>query len=146
MPSFKKNVFTFTHPLRVRWAECDAQGIVFNVNYFLYFDVGMTEYFRALGYEGEAMADFFTVHAEADYKAPAVFDDEIEIAARAARLGRTSITFEMAVIRDGEVLTTGAMVYVHAAKDERAAAVLPQSMIDRVMAFEKTSPQTKAMA
>ena len=80
--------FTFTHPLRVRWAECDPQGIVFNVNYFLYFDVGMTEYFRALGYSGETMEEFFTVHAEADYKAPAKFDDELEIAARAARLGR----------------------------------------------------------
>ena len=40
--------FTFLHPLRVRWAECDAQGIVFNVNYFLYFDVVMTGWVRAL--------------------------------------------------------------------------------------------------
>ena len=130
----------------MRWAECDPQGIVFNVNYFLYFDVGMTEYFRTLGYEGETMEEFFTVHAEADYKAPAKFDDELEIAARAARIGRTSITFEMAVIRDSEILTTGAMVYVHAAKGEQAAAVLPQYMIDKVMAFEKTPPETKAMA
>jgi len=40
-------VFTLLHPLRVRWAKCDAQGIVFNVNYFLYFDVAMTEERRA---------------------------------------------------------------------------------------------------
>ena len=39
-----RNDFKLLHPLRVRWAECDAQGIVFNVNYFLYFDVAMTEW------------------------------------------------------------------------------------------------------
>ena len=39
---------TFTHQLRVRYAECDAQGIVFNGNWFLYFDTVMTEYWREL--------------------------------------------------------------------------------------------------
>ena len=42
--------FTFCQQLRVRWAEVDRQGIVFNGNYLLYFDVGITEYWRAIGY------------------------------------------------------------------------------------------------
>jgi len=33
----------FVHPLRVRYGECDPQQIVFNANYFAYFDVAMTE-------------------------------------------------------------------------------------------------------
>jgi acyl-CoA thioester hydrolase len=35
------------YPLRVRYAECDPQQIVFNANYFAYFDVAMTELWRA---------------------------------------------------------------------------------------------------
>jgi len=41
--------FTFCHRLRVRWAEVDKQSIVYNVNYFLYFDVAITEYWRSIG-------------------------------------------------------------------------------------------------
>ena len=40
--------FRFSCPLRVRWAEADPQGIVFNGHYLTYADVGITEYFRAL--------------------------------------------------------------------------------------------------
>jgi acyl-CoA thioester hydrolase len=36
----------FTHCLRVRFGECDPQGVVFNANYFLYFDVAITEFQR----------------------------------------------------------------------------------------------------
>jgi YbgC/YbaW family acyl-CoA thioester hydrolase len=37
----------FVHELRVRYGECDPQGIVFNANYLLYFDVAFTELWRA---------------------------------------------------------------------------------------------------
>src|SRR5690606_20149900 len=40
--------FRFSTSLRVRWAEVDMQGIVFNGHYLTYADVGITEYFRAL--------------------------------------------------------------------------------------------------
>ncbi len=42
--------FRFVYRLRVRWAEVDRQGIVFNGHYLTYFDVGITEYYRALGF------------------------------------------------------------------------------------------------
>ena len=142
----KPSDFTFFHPLRVRWAECDAQGIVFNVNYFLYFDVCMTEYFRAQGFAGEGMLDFFTAHAEADYRAPAHFDEELRIGGRCARLGRTSLTMEMIVLRDETVLTEGHMVYVCADPETRAAKELPRHLVDALTAFEKVSPQVKALA
>ena len=38
--------FGFFHPLRVRWSELDPQGIVFNPNYLVYFDIAVTEYMR----------------------------------------------------------------------------------------------------
>ena len=137
----EKNAFTLLHPLRVRWAECDAQGIVFNVNYFLYFDVGMTEWLRALGFGGDAMLEFYTVHAEADYKGSARFDEMIHIGMRCARLGRTSMTLEAAIFRGDDVLTQGKLVYVHAEPKTQTKTPLPEDFVARVLGFEKRAPE-----
>jgi acyl-CoA thioester hydrolase len=137
----ERQIFTFSHPMRVRWAECDPQGIVFNVNYFLYFDVAMTEWLRAIGFTGEKTLEFFTVHAEADYKRSAKFDDMLEIGARCARLGKTSMTIEAAIFRGEKVLTTGKLIYVHAELNTQEKSALPEDFIVRVLAFEKAAPE-----
>ena len=83
--------FKFAHRLRVRWAEVDRQGIVFNGHYLTYFDVGITEYYRALGYpypDGllENGTDLYVRKAELEYEASAGFDDEIDVCVRITRL------------------------------------------------------------
>ena len=45
-----KTDFQFHTSLRVRWMECDTQGIVFNGAYMDYLEVGQSEYFRNLGF------------------------------------------------------------------------------------------------
>lgn len=135
--------FSFLHPLRVRWAECDAQGIVFNVNYFLYFDVGMTEYLRALGYQGDKTLEFFTAHAEADYRGPAQFDDIIEVGVRCVRLGEKSMTLKLAIFRGDHLLTEGVLTYVHADPATRATTPMPEEFVARILAFEKLPPERK---
>jgi len=40
--------FRFSHTVRVRWAESDIQRVVFNGHYLTYFDIGLTEYLRAM--------------------------------------------------------------------------------------------------
>ena len=127
--------FTFTHRLRVRWGECDAQGIVFNVNYFLYFDVAMTEYMRALGYafSGDNMLEFFTVNASADYRGSAVFDDALDIGVRCARLGEKSMILALAIWRGGELLTEGSLTYVHAEPGTKNTSPLPAQFIEHIL-------------
>ena len=89
--------FTFCHRLRVRWAEVDMQHIVYNVNYFLYFDIAITEYWRAIGInypDGIVKAygtDLYTVKATAEYHRSAEYDDFLDIHGRTARLGRDEI-------------------------------------------------------
>lgn len=136
--------FSFIHPLRVRWAECDAQGVVFNVNYFLYFDVAMTEWLRALGYQGDKTVEFFTVRAEADYRSSARFDDMVDVAIRCTRLGEKSMTLRLAIFRGEDLLTEGALTYVHADRHTQESSPLPADFVDRVVAFEKTPPERKA--
>ncbi len=139
-----KAAFTFLHPLRVRWGECDGQGIVFNVNYFLYFDVGITEYMRALGYQGDNILEFYTVNAEADFRGSAKFDDEIDVGIRCARLGTKSMLVAAAIFRGDELLTEGSLTYVHAEPGTQNTSPLPQAFIDQILAFERTPPERKS--
>ncbi len=135
--------FRFFHPLRVRWNECDAQGIVFNVNYFLYYDIAVFEYTRALGYPTPLEApEFVTARAEADFKGSAVFDDELEIAVRTARLGRKSMVAEGAVFRGDDLFNVGRLTYVQVRKGTTETAPLDPDYVERILAYEKTAPET----
>jgi acyl-CoA thioester hydrolase len=137
--------FTFNHPLRVRWAEADLQGIVFNGHYLTYADVGITEYFRAMGqaYSGETGvqgADFFAVRTLLEYRAPARFDDMLTIHVRVARLGNSSMQFTIGIYRDSELLVTGEVTYVHAGADRRPSSI-PESFRAAIRNFEITPPE-----
>jgi acyl-CoA thioester hydrolase len=106
----------FVHRLRVRYHECDAQGIVFNATHFAYFDVVLTELWRvAFGSYAAMVAagtDVQVVDASASFHAPARFDDELDIAMMLVRLGTTSITSSFEERRDGALLVSGRLVHV----------------------------------
>jgi acyl-CoA thioester hydrolase len=107
---------TFVHELRVRYGECDPQGIVFNANYLLYFDVAFTELWRAAVGPWQRMVsegvDAVVAEANITFRAPARFDDQLELRAEVAQLGRTAVTTEIDVMRDGELLVTGRLRHV----------------------------------
>ena len=107
---------TFAHRLRVRYGECDPQGIVFNANYLLYFDVAFTELWReALGRWDDMVEkgiDAVVAEANVRFHAPARFDDELELRCEVARLGETSLTTEIAVMRGADLLVAGWLRHV----------------------------------
>ena len=106
----------FVHRLRVRFHECDPQGVVFNAHYFAYFDVALTEMWReAFGSYGEVVdsgTDVVVAEASATFRAPARFDDELDVTLGIDRLGTTSMTMATLIGRDGELLVEGRMVHV----------------------------------
>jgi acyl-CoA thioester hydrolase len=106
----------FVHELRVRYGECDPQGIVFNANYLLYFDVAFTELWRAAVGPWQDMVDrgVDAVVAEANvrFRAPARYDDVLELHAWIDELGTTSLTTRIDVVRDGDVLVEGRLRHV----------------------------------
>ena len=105
-----------THRLRVRYGECDPQGVVFNARYFDYFDIALTELWREVagGYAGmmEDGIDLQVVEATARYKQPARFDDELDITIAVTRLGTTSMVTALHVRRAGELLVEGELAHV----------------------------------
>ena len=115
-----RDQFRFFHPFRVRYSEIDGQGVVFNAHYLTYYDTTVTEFFRALGYDQYADAqktgmDFHVVKSVVEYKVPIRFDQEIEVGARVARIGNSSMVFELGIFLKGEndLLATGEIVWVN---------------------------------
>ena len=97
----------FVHRLRVRYHECDAQGVVFNAHYFAFFDITLTELWRRpriLRRDARAGTDVVVAEASARFHAPARFDDELDIAMAVEHLGTTSMVSDLRVRRGDEEL------------------------------------------
>ncbi len=114
-----KSEFKFSTSVRVRWMECDAQGIVFNGAYLGYLEVAQAEYFRNLGFSIYRIAqrgyfDSAVVKADLEFKAPARVDEELDLYARVARIGNTSLTLNVEIYLEGSdrLLTLIEAVYV----------------------------------
>ncbi|MBO1435965.1 thioesterase family protein [Meiothermus sp. CFH 77666] len=125
--------FSFFHRLRVRWAEADPQGIVFNGHYLTYFDVGITEYWRALGIPYPSTVerygvDLFVVKATVEYHAPARYDDELDIGVRVGRIGNSSMQFVLGIFRGEAHLISGEVIYVAADAQTRKPQTVPPAL------------------
>jgi acyl-CoA thioester hydrolase len=86
----------FRYYLRVRYHDCDMQRVVFNANFATYVDIACTEFMKALmpGRHSLVQGKFelHVVRQVLEWKAPARFDDVLEIAVWCPRLGTTSFT------------------------------------------------------
>lgn len=107
----------FSHTLRVRYSECDAQGIVFNANWFLFVDVAMTEFWRHTldGYMGlpkQYGVEVVMAQNGANFRQPAYFDDEIKVTPTVTKLGNSSLRMEFTVTRGDDLLWEAFAIYV----------------------------------
>jgi acyl-CoA thioester hydrolase len=109
----------FRYYLRVRYQECDAQHVVFNARYGDYVDLACFEFLRAALPRPTDIFDgtfeIQTVRQVIEWKAPARFDDVIEVSVWASRIGTTSftLTFELRRAGEADTLVTAETVYVH---------------------------------
>ncbi|HEY5920438.1 MAG TPA: thioesterase family protein [Kofleriaceae bacterium] len=102
--------------LRVRYGECDAQGIVFNARWGDYVDVAVTEYLRALfgTVESAGSIEMRLVKQTLEWRASARYDDVLDCRVSTAKIGTTSFTFatQFRRLADGTDLATAETVYV----------------------------------
>ena len=141
----KRSEFRFFDHLRVRWAEIDAQKIVFNAHYLMYFDTAVAGYWRALALPyAESMeslgGDLYVRKATVEYHGSARYDDQLEIGMRCGRIGTSSILFEGAVFRGDELLINGELVYVFADPATQTSKPVPQELCAVLEAFEAGKP------
>ena len=137
--------FKFSTPVRVRWMECDAQGIVFNGAYLGFLEIVQAEYFRNLGFSIYRIAqngyfDSAVVKADLEFKAPARVDEMLELFARVARIGNTSITLLVEIYAAGSdrLLTNIEAVYVGFYPESETTRSVPDAIRALVDHFEAT--------
>jgi acyl-CoA thioester hydrolase len=106
----------FRHPLRVRFGECDPQGIVFNAHYVAWFDVALTELWReALGSWAamvERGVDAVVAELSVRYRAPARADELLSLTVTVEGFGTTSLRTRVDVLRGDDLLAEGRLRHV----------------------------------
>ena len=140
-----KTDFKFMTTVRVRWMECDAQGIVYNGAYLGYLEIGQAEYYRNLGFAiyiipKSGYFDFAVVKSTQEFKAPAKVDEIIELHVRVSNIGNTSLTLNLEIYPEGSdrLLTSIETVYVgYDAKTESSRPV-PDAIRQLDTPFEET--------
>ncbi len=144
-----KQDFRFHTNVRVRWMECDAQGIVFNGAYMGYLEIAQAEYFRNLGFSIYRIAqrgyfDSAVVKATLEFKAPARVDEVLELRSRVSRIGNTSLTLDVEIYADGSdrLLTVMQAVYVGFYPESGTTRPVPDEIRSLVGHYETTGEVT----
>lgn len=138
-----KSDYKFFFPFRVRYAETDAQGIVFYAHYLTYFDTAINEYLRNLPFNyvehvKNTGTDFHVVKAVVEFFAPSHFDDEINVHVRTGKIGQSSLTFITEIFSKNEetTLVKGEVVWVNTDQKAKKSAPLPENLVVKLRSLE----------
>jgi acyl-CoA thioester hydrolase len=119
----------FRHQLRVRYSECDPQGVVFNANYLEYYDVVMTEFHReVIGPYSDLVdggIDMVVAETTLRFLGSAGFDDELDLEVQVTRLGVTSLGTSLKVRKGDAVIVKGSMRYVFVDRSTKTKTPIP---------------------
>lgn len=142
----QRSPYAYFFPLRVRYAEVDLQGVVFNAHYLTYFDTAITEFMRSAGYDYKALftsrgLDFHLVKATVEYLKPIGFDQEIEVGVAVDRVGNSSITFALSIFPKDQAicLARGEIIWVCAKIGTHKSHPLPDDFVAMVSPKEKSA-------
>ncbi len=147
MPDLARNQFRLIHRLRVRWAEVDQQGIVFNPHYLMYIDTVLAEYWRAMALPYEAIStsfggELYVKKSSLEYHGSARLDDLLDVGCRCARIGNSSMVFQAGIFRGDRLLVTGELIYVFADPVTQTSRPVPDLLRELFQSFEAGASPT----
>jgi acyl-CoA thioester hydrolase len=131
-----------TTDIRVIYGDTDQMGVVYYANYLRYFEAGRNEFIRARGLRYRDFEAGFglrlpVVEAQVSYRAPARYDDLLEVETSLVEVKRASARFGYRILREGEVVATGHTV--HACVDlEGRIQRMPPDLVARLAGGERT--------
>ena len=136
----------FRHQLRVRFQECDPQGVVYFARYPEYYDLTITELWREAlgGYQlmVDAGVDMVVAEQRIRYIAPARFDELIDVEMAIDKLGTTSMLSSYAITRDEELLVEGDFRHVFIEAATKAKAPIPHDVRAALAGYAPVDGQT----
>lgn len=139
-----KDSYPFSWPVRVYYEDTDTGGVVYYANYLKFYERARTEALRHIGFQQEVLKNednllFVVSSVQADYKRPAVLDDELTVFVRIAKMARTYLVFEQKIVKetDGkEILLNTAVVKVACVQgDTYRPKALPEAVSERFTAL-----------
>jgi acyl-CoA thioester hydrolase len=112
-----------------RWMDNDVYGHVNNVEYYSYFDTVVNQYLienGGLDYLGGDTVGF-VVETKCSYRRPIAFPDVVEAGIRVARIGTSSVTYEVGLFRRGQeaICAFGHFVHVYVDRATNKSAPIP---------------------
>ncbi|MFM6955434.1 MAG: acyl-CoA thioesterase [Ignavibacteria bacterium] len=116
---------------RIRWSDLDAAGIMYFGQYVRLFEIGETEFFRALGfpYTNTQFEDLgvwmLRVNFSCDFHSPAYIDDVLTISCWTDSIGGASIKLLFAVERESVILGDGSCTIVSVDRITKKAVKIP---------------------
>lgn len=131
---------------RVRFAETDAQGVVFYGEYVTYQDETFTAFVEAVGYPYETFTeqgwDMHVVNVDIDYHSFARFPDELVCGMRVAAIRDASAEFEWVCRkRDDTVVASGTVTHVAVDSETGETTRVPDTFRERVVEYQHTPPE-----
>ena len=119
-------------PITTRWLDNDAYGHVNNVVYYSYFDTVVNEYLihsGVLDIEKSPVIGL-VVETQCRFFEPLTFPDTVHAGLRVARLGRSSVRYEIGLFKNEEndAAAQGHFVHVYVERGSRKATALPSEM------------------
>lgn len=135
--------FAFSTPLRVRWAEIDAQNIVFNARYLDYADIAVTEYWEAADAHAgqDKPLEFNVARSTINYRKPIRAREKLDLFIRVARFGTTSMTHAIEIHgadADGDDLRAEIeLISVHVDLSTGRPQPIPDSFKQRFARFDE---------
>ena len=118
----------FVHRIRVRYAEVDGQGVVFNAHWLTYFDDSCTRFMSSLGFAPGFWInefDVMLVKAVVEWSGPAGFDDWIDIAVAPSRIGTKSFDLSYRASVEGRDACRATITYCAVAPGLNQPFVIP---------------------
>jgi acyl-CoA thioester hydrolase len=132
--------FRFSTDVRVRFAETDAQGVVHNSVYLVWFEIARIAYLEeyAGGYPALRATglESFVLESHVAYRQPAHFDDRLHIHARVGELRGARIRFDYEVRREGELIADGWTAHACVDATTLRPTRIPQTLADAIAKAE----------
>ncbi len=139
--------YSFSTRVRVRFADTDAQGIAHNTAYLVWFEVARVEYLRAFaGGYGALRArgvEALVLESYCRYRAPARFDEELDVHTRCLDLRGARFRYEYAVTRDGELVAEGWTAHACVDATTLRPVRVPEWLVEAIRAAESSPSSSR---
>lgn len=123
----RRAAFPHVLPITTRWMDNDVYGHVNNVVYYSYFDTVVADWLIRQGFLDIARSPVIGLVVETlcRYFSPVAFPDAVHAGLRVARLGNSSVRYEIALFRNDDDLAAAQGHFVHVYVDRATGRPVP---------------------